>query len=100
PLPVSRTLLPYTTLFRSPRRRRSRRSWRQTRGRGRAGERSGVARIAVSMADPRETDPADRSTPPERDLARRSEGAPMLLVVIGRSEEHTSELQSRENLVC
>lgn len=35
------------------------------------------------MADPRDDDPADRSTPPERDLARRSEGAPMLLVVFG-----------------
>lgn len=35
------------------------------------------------MADPRDTDPADRSTPPERELARRSEGAPMLLVVLG-----------------
>ncbi|MBX3477799.1 MAG: hypothetical protein KF910_09330 [Brevundimonas sp.] len=27
--------------------------------------------------------PADRSTPPERDLARRSAGAPMPLVIIG-----------------
>lgn len=35
------------------------------------------------MADPRETDPADRSTPPERDLARRSRGGPMPLVAIG-----------------
>lgn len=35
------------------------------------------------MADPRDTDPADRSTPPERDLARRSAGAPMVLVVLG-----------------
>ena len=35
------------------------------------------------MADPRETDHTDRSTPPERDLARRSQGGPMPLVAIG-----------------
>src|SRR5690606_40404988 len=35
-------------------------------------------------------------TVPER-IAAKIEGAPMGLV---RSEEHTSELQSRENLVC
>ena len=35
------------------------------------------------MTDPRDNDPADRSTPPERNLARRSEGPPMLLLVVG-----------------
>lgn len=35
------------------------------------------------MADPRETDHTDRSTPPERELARRSRGGPMPLVAIG-----------------
>ena len=35
------------------------------------------------MNDPRDDDPVDRSTPLERDLARRSRGAPMPLVVIG-----------------
>lgn len=35
------------------------------------------------MTDPRDEDPVNRSTPPERDLSRRSEGGPMLLLVIG-----------------
>ena len=35
------------------------------------------------MTDPIDNDPDDRLTPPERDLARRSAGAPMLLVVVG-----------------
>src|SRR6266511_4775570 len=52
--PPRSTLFPYTTLFRSRRRRPTRRS-RRPGGRGRR---------------------------------------------VGRSEEHTSELQSRENLVC
>ena len=35
------------------------------------------------MTDPRDEDPVDRSTPADRDLSRRSEGGPMLLVVAG-----------------
>src|SRR5215813_15052092 len=56
--PPRSTLFPYTTLFRSPRRRPSRR-----------GSRPGSARPRISASP-------------------------------WRSEEHTSELQSRQHLVC
>src|SRR2546430_3531862 len=62
--PPRSTLFPYTTLFRSARRRAQRRP--QHRARAGAGA-------------------------PVRTRARR---------VHGRSEEHTSELQSQSNLVC
>src|SRR3712207_8198683 len=75
--PPRSTLFPYTTLFRSvPKRRR---------------ELEGV--VAV-----------DPPHPPERRLVlvRRDVG-PLTVVAVGRpgrSEEHTSELQSRQYLVC
>src|SRR5207302_8413582 len=68
--PPRSTLFPYTTLFRS----------RSIAGAARWCSRS--CRAARDCAD-------RRSTPRSQ---RRSAG--------GRSEEHTSELQSRENLVC
>src|SRR3712207_6980797 len=74
--PPRSTLFPYTTLFRSAR--------AQARVRERRRRPAGAARgpRARSRADPRESDrPVD--------LARRC-----------RSEEHTSELQSRQYLVC
>src|SRR3712207_7089320 len=70
--PPRSTLFPYTTLFRSPRSRRSRR-------RRRAGRASGSA-----------------STPGPRSWA--TSAAPRCAA--SRSEEHTSELQSRQYLVC
>src|SRR5690606_41479786 len=67
------TLFPYTTLFRSGRGGRpAARHHARTPGR-------------VRPAQP----PAGGRRPQERPLRRRA-----------RSEEHTSELQSRENLVC
>src|SRR5690606_41510901 len=91
------TLFPYTTLFRSgeardhagglghrrspypgfsPRRRRR----RSRRSRGRRAEKKGEACLALQE---------DEEAGEARLAARRR-----------RSEEHTSELQSRENLVC
>src|SRR3712207_8310821 len=69
--PPRSTLFPYTTLFRSSRRRRlpSRRVWHRSHG---------------APVDPRGSPP-----PRGRPLSRRP-----------RSEEHTSELQSRQYLVC
>src|SRR5690606_42010981 len=66
-------LFPYTTLFRSGRRRGARR----LRGRGRRRRHPG------------------RTAARGRGPARHARSG-----LAGRSEEHTSELQSRENLVC
>src|SRR5947209_12294672 len=77
--PPSPPLFPYTTLF------RSRRLARYPR-RGRP------AALAVALADGRRADPRAVPAPTEgRDSARISPP---------RSEEHTSELQSRQYLVC
>src|SRR3712207_7163407 len=78
--PPRSTLFPYTTLFRSP----------PTGGRGHAGPRN---RGGGRPPPPRR--PAGREHPsdPRADAIRtRARGA--------RSEEHTSELQSRQYLVC
>src|SRR5690349_22527039 len=69
--PPRSTLFPYTTLFRSQR--------RPPRRAGRAGRARGARR-----------DPLPR---PSRRPRHRAVGD-------GRSEEHTSELQSRRDLVC
>src|SRR5690349_22553985 len=68
--PPRSTLFPYTTLFRS---------------RGRP-----AGRVARAMARTRGSEPRTTATPRSRH-ARRS---------AARSEEHTSELQSRRDLVC
>src|SRR5690606_41673780 len=75
PRPPRSTLFPYTTLFRS-------RQYRKISGRN-------IARAADVLGVPRSlvTDSV-------------SEMAAQLPDAFGRSEEHTSELQSRENLVC
>src|SRR5690242_20898039 len=83
PPPPSSTLFPYTTLFRSTRRRTGvGQVVRGARGRhvdGARGARHDGARSAVGASGRREH--AARSALP-------------------RSEEHTSELQSHVNLVC
>src|SRR3712207_6865531 len=86
--PPRSTLFPYTTLFRSLRRGRV-----EPRGRRRVHARrvrKGVLRCADrgrsgnTLPRPRLPDPAEETAPRDRD----------------RSEEHTSELQSRQYLVC
>src|SRR5438105_5553218 len=72
--PPSSTLFPYTTLFRSPDSRRARRS------------RTGSAMRPASSAP-------DGAAPCRGTGWRDRQGA-------ARSEEHTSELQSRVDLVC
>src|SRR5438874_7327169 len=79
-LPPSSTLFPYTTLFRS----HLRRPVQARRLRRRAG-RAGKARRVRTVP------PRHRGRRRETDAAR---GRPP------RSEEHTSELQSRRDLVC
>src|SRR5436309_11149101 len=69
--PPRSTLFPYTTLFRSTK------------------DKNGV----VVTTDPRERE--------ERELKERAAQDPKFRAELEeRSEEHTSELQSRENLVC
>src|SRR3712207_7791449 len=72
--PPRSTLFPYTTLFRS-RRKDSRRRTSRSRS----------------------------STPPRPDMASQRSSIHLdwpVARIVGRSEEHTSELQSRQYLVC
>src|SRR3712207_8475315 len=75
--PPRSTLFPYTTLFRSP---AGATPWT-------AGQRAELRRIAVETAE----DLSVRGQTGHRLLWRRE---------LARSEEHTSELQSRQYLVC
>src|SRR5438045_4745007 len=80
PPPPRSTLFPYTTLFRSPRvpplqARHPDRLWRRT---------------ALGACDP-----ARRAAG-----RRRRQGRTPVRRTVGRSEEHTSELQSLRHLVC
>src|SRR3712207_8657330 len=77
-LPPRSTLFPYTTLFRS---------WLT---RAEIGTGAAAARVAVF---------GDLGWAGDRTRLGRI-GRPMSGVGIGRSEEHTSELQSRQYLVC
>src|SRR5690606_39584442 len=89
PRPTRATLFPYTTLFRSPRpdaRLRQAALRAPARPQRLRADRLRARRAARLLARPQ----ADRERRP-----RRHSGAPR-----PRSEEHTSELQSRENLVC
>src|SRR5690606_41719854 len=85
--PPSSTLFPYTTLFRSaPGHRRRGNGSDRHRGRG---TRRIVTRVTISGIGGRMGRAVLRLAADRDDLE-----------VVGRSEEHTSELQSRENLVC
>src|SRR5437016_10218326 len=80
--PPSSTLFPYTTLFRSTRIPSVTASEQGRAQRRIPAPRRGAGHVAYGRPAPR----------------RRSWGAQVLL--IERSEEHTSELQSLTNLVC
>src|SRR5207302_10274667 len=80
--PPRSTLFPYTTLFRSRRRRACRRS---------------RARTSWHSSTDAGSPPTRFSRRSSRATRRRRESASARCA---RSEEHTSELQSRENLVC
>src|SRR3712207_9497531 len=71
--PPRSTLFPYTTLFRSP---------------GAIGKAGAESCYAVGLADGRAV------------ALKTDDGAPRVRPVLMRSEEHTSELQSRQYLVC
>src|SRR3712207_8540879 len=76
--PPRSTLFPYTTLFRSQAPRRQRQDARRALGHG---DRSGQLGLA-------------QRHPPRRQRRERPDRG------LQRSEEHTSELQSRQYLVC
>src|SRR5688572_30855296 len=84
PQPPTSTRFPYTTLFRSP---ATRFRGPQPQGGGEAGPRgAGAERLGKGLAPP-------RGGGGGRERGRGGAGP-------GRSEEHTSELQSQSNLVC
>src|SRR5690606_40780419 len=87
--PPSSPLFPYTTLFRS--------AGESAAGRGTAcrARRRGTAGAARPARLARAARRTPRRTPPRPETGRRRRPRAR-----GRSEEHTSELQSRENLVC
>src|SRR3712207_8661727 len=91
--PPRSTLFPYTTLFRSrgggssERRERSRRGARGASLEGRTAE---GARPAETVPHPR----------PGHGGLRRGSRTKTCEAGLSRSEEHTSELQSRQYLVC
>src|SRR3712207_9560123 len=96
--PPRSTLFPYTTLFRSARRAAAGRPARATTHRGPRAVRLSSARSA------RPSGPAVRVAVvlPEIDVPVRldaPDGEPPRYA-LPRSEEHTSELQSRQYLVC
>src|SRR5256885_12133831 len=82
--PPRSTLFPYTTLFRSGRRRRAGNRQRGCRGRGLDHPRTGKSAATERQGE----EGAQRDASLERGRHRP------------RSEEHTSELQSPCNLVC
>src|SRR3712207_7169254 len=81
--PPRSTLFPYTTLFRSADRRALGPQLRQAAREGHAGRDAGAPQHL--LRDPLEVRDAARALP---------------RVLLQRSEEHTSELQSRQYLVC
>src|SRR2546428_8309141 len=83
--PPRSTLFPYPTLFRSCRRRSA------TRDRDRT--------ATAAMDDPGASDRTQGARRPFRSPAVRP-ATEMGGELLGRSEEHTSELQSRSDLVC
>src|SRR2546429_2912973 len=80
--PPRSTLFPYTTLFRSSRGRKK-------------GQKSATWRIGAQSAAQRAQSQIQRKT-----IQQKNARTIRPLECLGRSEEHTSELQSRLHLVC
>src|SRR5690606_41873381 len=98
--PPSSTLFPYTTLFRSL--RGGSESLESNRAIA-ASVRAGLADARLPQAAVQLVDTADRAAVGE--LITMNDYVDIIVPrggksLIERSEEHTSELQSRENLVC
>src|SRR5207247_10950650 len=93
--PPSSTLFPYTTLFRSERRVLLGVEQLEHRARGVAPE---VGAQLVDLVD--QEDRVLRLRVAQRPQDRAGHRADVGAAVTARSEEHTSELQSRVDLVC
>src|SRR5207249_12335562 len=91
--PPSSPLFPYTTLFRSIRRRRLRDAEDLVIVLGRRHQAASPCHVSTTTRAGR------ISTPPSR-YPDCSTTPTVVLTWQGRSEEHTSELQSRFDLVC
>src|SRR3712207_8359947 len=89
--PPRSTLFPYTTLFRS-----------EVGARGARGQDAHLRRVDLVVLDQRAARPVRPGHQPSRGVERRAVHAVLLAVepAVARSEEHTSELQSRQYLVC
>src|SRR2546430_10294776 len=88
--PPRSTLFPYTTLFRS-----ERRAPVEARAARRPGDRAHEARRRLGIEDDGHCDGPDLAGAEPPHGARRGRAADR-----GRSEEHTSEIQSQSKLVC
>src|SRR3712207_7539283 len=87
--PPRSTLFPYTTLFRSPR----------VRGRGGSGLRGGLRVVGLQRGDEVLLDHVAVGAR-AGDGEAAAVGLGLQILRAHRSEEHTSELQSRQYLVC
>src|SRR3712207_7074915 len=85
--PPRSTLFPYTTLFRSPRMRAANPAAHRGPGSG----------ADTAAGDPR---PETPPRPPHTRTRGTGRGSRKVPGALARSEEHTSELQSRQYLVC
>src|SRR5690606_41924472 len=99
-LPPWSSLFPYTTLFRSPARVGGRPGWPGVGGSrvaGVPGGRGGTGRAFVAAGGAAAVAGRDAAGGGDGAVAGNARRRP---AAQPRSEEHTSELQSRENLVC
>src|SRR5688572_4982682 len=94
--PPRSTLFPYTTLFRSPVTRTSTERRPTVLATLPAAIAAWVAANGVPLREPL------KPTPPALDhaITLPSVSVIVIIVLLNRSEEHTSELQSQSNLVC
>src|SRR3712207_6898346 len=92
--PPRSTLFPYTTLFRS--------LFRSPKGSGKGGEQPSaeVARIFANAAGSGKLPPEDARYAAQLVSQRAGISQQEAEKRVNRSEEHTSELQSRQYLVC
>src|SRR5690606_39698282 len=97
--PSTSTPFPYTTLFRSAD-RCAQQLERARLGHARRHVHRFVARHVLTDAVDREKAPLTRKVQTEESAQHRIRDVEDARVSALRSEEHTSELQSRENIVC
>src|SRR5207253_10256057 len=92
PPPPSSTLFPYTTLFRSP-------VFAQTPA-GATAAGAVISSVAITQAPERSAVRVEGEGRLDVHAGRMQNPERLVLDFAGRSEEHTSELQSRGHLVC